>query len=113
MIPMGTVVTVVMLVGLIAGLVTLVWPRSAGWLTRSAGCIVVLAGAWNVFWYWLRHPTQYWGLAALVSGLLMLFVGGYLVSTLQSRRWVKRLLPVVLVLLLVAFLHYAYTIYHL
>jgi len=113
MIPMGTVVTVVMLIGVVVGTVTLLWPRSAGWLTRGAGCIVLLAGAWNVFWHWLRHPMEYWGLAALVSGILMLFVGAILVKNSPPRPWEKWLFPIGLALLALAFFHYANTIYHL
>lgn len=32
----------------------------------------MLAGVWNALWHGLRHLDQFWGLAALVSGLLMM-----------------------------------------
>lgn len=113
MIPMGTVVTVCMLLGLVFGLLTLIWPRAHGLVSRGVGVLVLFAGAWNVFWYWLRHPTQYWGIAALVTGLLMIFTAYYLLADARVTTFLRKAKPVVLVMLAAGFFHYANTIYHL
>jgi len=73
---MGIVVTVFMLLGLL-----LVWPRRPlrlhGLLKKPSvvtaiGTGVLVAGSWNAFWHGLRHLGEFWGVAALVSGLLMM-----------------------------------------
>jgi len=77
---MGIVVCVFMLLGLLV-----LWPwswadtrgprlRSAR-VTAAAGG-VLLAGAWNALWHGLRHLDAFWGIAALVSGLLMMASAG-------------------------------------
>lgn len=113
MIPMGTIVTACMLLGIIAGVVTLLWPRCHGVISKGAGVLVLFAGAWNVLWYWLRHPTQYWGLAALVTGLLMIAMAYYLLADNRVQPLLRKLKPLVLVLLSAGCFHYANTIYQL
>jgi hypothetical protein len=60
--------------------IAMAWPWSpalAAWrsrhtrLVRAAAGGIMLAGNWNALWHGLRHPDQFWGQAALVSGLLM------------------------------------------
>ena len=120
MIPMGSVVTVCMLAGVVGGVLTPARepdspqpPVFAQLVSKSIGFVVLAAGVWNIAWYWVRHPVSYWGLAALVSGLLMLWVSVYLLASQKVSPTVRRLKPVALVLLTLAFLHYAITIYRL
>lgn len=74
---MGIVIAVVMLLGALAlsPLPGLGWglvAQRAG-LTRALALALLAAGAWNALWHGLRHLQQFWGLAALVSGVLMSF----------------------------------------
>lgn len=73
---MGIVVAVFMLLG-----VLLIWPRprlQLGGLRRKPGMVgalgisLLLAGLWNALWYGLRHLGDFWGLVALLSGVLMI-----------------------------------------
>jgi len=116
MLPMGTIVTVCMLVGLLFA------TRLPGFnllqrlplvFRQCVGAIVFLAGAWNVFWYALQHLTEYWGVAALVSGILMMVTGAYIAKAEWLPVWLRKSMPVILALLLVAALHYGWTIYNL
>lgn len=73
---MGFVVNSFMLMGL---LLLWPWPSSlARWLqtrpttARAIAIGILLAGAWNTLWYGLRHLDAFWGIAALVSGVLMM-----------------------------------------
>jgi hypothetical protein len=73
---MGIVVSVFMLMGLL-----LLWPWPSA-LTKPLhrrpvrvkviAVGVLLAGAWNALWHGLRHLDAFWGIAALVSGVLMM-----------------------------------------
>lgn len=88
---MGIVVTVFMLLGL---LMALPWvPTELRFLRTTPALVDVLAsgqllvGAWNVFWYGARHPGAFWGLAATVSGLLMIAVALLLLVEHGSDRW--------------------------
>lgn len=73
---MGFVMTVCMLLGI---LLLAPWPpvgvgqwhrRPA--LARAMAMVVLLAGVWNALWHGLRNLNAFWGIAALVSGLLMI-----------------------------------------
>ena len=73
---MGIVVCVFMLLGLLV-----LWPWSAsdpGPQRRRSTAVtsiaigVLLAGSWNALWHGLRHLDAFWGIAALVSGILMM-----------------------------------------
>lgn len=46
---------------------------------HSVGVGVLLGGLWNVLWYGLQHLGEYWGNAALVSGVLMSVLSFYLI----------------------------------
>jgi hypothetical protein len=72
---MGIVVTVFMLLALLllspwpAQLVA--WRRAGPAACRTLAFGVLSAGLWNALWHGLRHLGDFWGIAALVSGLLM------------------------------------------
>ena len=107
---MGIVITV----ALLCALISLLWIKR---FNKSALLVVsmfsILAGTWNVLWYWLRHPVSFWGLAALVSGLALLVVG---LLTLQKTDHINISLisdvaiKPLLLILSVSFLLYAITI---
>ena len=87
---MGIVVTVAMLIGLLALLQSMSGVRMA-WLSNVAICriaavVVLLGGVWNALWYGLRHLEQFWGLAALGSGLVMIATGVALLTDFQSKQ---------------------------
>jgi len=83
---MGIVVTVFMLLGLL--LVSPWLPnrlrflRDNSALTGALGAGLFAAGLWNALWHGLRHLGDFWGLAALVSGTLMV---GVAVVALEER----------------------------
>ena len=114
MLPMGTIVTVCMLMGLLFAtrlpfLRTI--QRLPLWLKRAVSVVVFAAGFWNVFWYALRHLTEFWGQAALVSGCLMLVTSAYIFDAARLPPQLNKIRPVVLLLLLACFLLYGLTIY--
>jgi len=76
---MGIVVTIAMLLGLIMAL-----PKSCGPLStisnsaqfiHAASLLLVAMGSWNSLWYGLRNLDLFWGMAGLVSGIIMILVG--------------------------------------
>jgi len=115
MLPMGSIVTVTMLLGLLFATPYAVkstlkpLPR---WISYSVGVLVLLAGVWNVFWYALQHLTEYWGIAALISGALMMITAGYIMG-IKLPNWMSKIRPLVLIALLACMLHYGITIYRL
>jgi len=116
MLPMGTIVTVCMLVGLVfsSDLPGLNVTNKLPLLLRRIVAVVVLAaGCWNVFWYAMQHLTEFWGLMALVSGLLMIISALYILKLQSLPVWIVRIKPVVLLALLFCMAKYAHTIYHL
>lgn len=116
MIPMGTVVTVCMLVGLIYALVQLSVPgvrRLSSKVHAVPAVILGLAGAWNTFWHGTRNLTDFWGLAALASGIVMM-LGAYLIYRQGAAQvHLFNLRPLVLIALAGFFLLYAIAIYRL
>ena len=76
--PWGIVVTVFhvaghRVVGALAAGLALSWRRDQAACAAAAASLGVLAaGAGTLFWHGLRHPGMFWGIAALVSGLLMM-----------------------------------------
>jgi hypothetical protein len=120
---MGIVVTVFMLLGLLAAcpypLRVLSFFQGKPQLKQAIGIGLMLTGLWNSLWFGLRHWSEFWGLAALGSGLCMIVVACVLLwpvpSALGSQgsaaeqvgRTAKRLAPVALAGLLAAFLLYS------
>ena len=54
-------------------------------LRKTGACVVVAAGLWNVLWYGLQHFTEFWGMAALVSGVLMITTAAGLCDVVCNR----------------------------
>ncbi len=102
-----------MLIGVLFAAQLPVLSRTPTLLQKLIGALVLLGGMWNFFWYALRHLTEFWGIAALVSGVLMMIVGCYLIKESILPPWLVKLRPVVLVILLGYGLMYAITIYRL
>ncbi len=116
-IPMGTVVTLCMIITLvfshrISGLdLNRITPPL---ILRIIGCVTGAAGLWNVLWYGLRHPTQFWGLMALGSGLLMTLLSALLILPAERQpAFLRRLRPFALAGLLGFTLTYVVGIYRL
>lgn len=89
--PMGTLMAAAMLIGAlflalpVPGLVAHRGARDAPGMgrvaARTAGIVVALAGLWQLLWYVPRHATTGWGLAASLSGALLLAAAGMLLSS--------------------------------
>lgn len=113
MLPMGTIVTVCMFIGLLFATrlpVLNIAQKLPLKIRQTIGAIVALAGAWNFFWHALRHLNEFWGIAALISGALMMITGVYIFRAEWIPAKVRPLMPVVLVLLLACACFYAWTI---
>ena len=137
MLPMGTIMAVCMPIGVTALALTLVGPLASGGrarrtddvshetkrdtdgtarhraphpLLRAAGVVVLLAGLWNALWHAPRHLGQFWGQAALGSGLVMLLAATCLLAPTRLPSWSR---PLVLVALLGFALLYGVTLYRL
>ena len=67
---MGIVVTVAMLIGLVQYHLRVF--KGVG--ADLSGILLLLMGLWNALWYGLRHITEFWGVVALISGILMVVV---------------------------------------
>lgn len=75
---MGIVMAVVMLLGisvrwplpLLHNIVLSLRPISI----HVISTLLLLAGLWNSLWFGLRHIDQFWGIAAIVSGVAMVIV---------------------------------------
>ena len=73
-IPMGTVVTVCMLLCVLfanrfpVGALNTQVPQG---VLRVVGFVCAAAGLWNILWFALRNITHFWGQMALGSGLLL------------------------------------------
>ena len=113
---MGTVMTVGMLLGVLFAS-RLPWlglnrasPRP---LLIGVGVLVALGGLWNALWHAPRHLGEFWGQAALVSGVLMLIVAAFLVAPSKVPRALAAARPFVVLALLGCALLYGVTIYRL
>ena len=91
---MGILVAVFMLVGL---LMSLPWiPPGLRVLRAKPGVVdalasgLLVAGLWNSLWYGLRHLSEFWGLAALISGCVMTGVAILLLVERGSDAWRHR-----------------------
>jgi hypothetical protein len=88
---MGILVAAFMLIGL---LMSLPWVPPGLRVLRSKPRAVdvlasglMLAGLWNALWYGLRHLSEFWGLAALISGCVMFAVAILLIVEHGSGGW--------------------------
>lgn len=109
MLPMGTIVTCCMIAGLIFAVPPLAKgsPRAIRYII---GTLVLAAGLWNVLWYASQHFREFWGLAALCSGILMVITSIYILKSSWLPAFVRRAKPVILLMLLGFALLYAITI---
>lgn len=116
MLPMGTIITVCMLVALLAAapysVINTLKPLPR-WAALPIGFCVFIAGAWNVFWYAAQHISEYWGVAALLSGVLLMITAGFIVNLKRMPALLTRYRAIVLLALLGFMLHYGLTIYRL
>ncbi|MEM7563128.1 MAG: hypothetical protein AAF353_08785 [Pseudomonadota bacterium] len=110
MLPMGTIMASCMFVGLIIATPVKPLNRLPLWLRKTGAWVVLAAGLWNVFWYGVQHPTEFWGIAALVSGFLMLLTAMYVLKPSRLPVLLRPMKPLVLCLLLGCALLYAITI---
>ena len=94
--PMGTIMAACMVVGAVA-LALAPFARARTGAPRAAARLVgtplLVAGLWQLGWYFPRHPTEAWGLAALTSGACLLGAGAWCASSrVRARagaaRWV-------------------------
>jgi hypothetical protein len=95
---MAFVVSAFMLFGL---LMASPWVPSGLRVLRSRPAIVdvlasglLVAGLWNALWHGLRNLTNFWGVAALVSGLVMIAVADLLLVEHGSDGWRKQAVAV-------------------
>ncbi len=116
MLPMGTIMTVCMFMGVIFG--ARLWERNPlnklpRFVQISIAVIVLLAGLWNVLWYGVQHLGEFWGNAALVSGLLLLSTAYFIYRAQNIGKTGSILRPITLLLLSACCYLYGFTIYHL
>ncbi len=72
MLPMGTIMACCMFIGFFMSLPLASVRNLPAFVRQPIGYIFLAAGLWNVFWYAVQHMTEFWGQAALVSGILMI-----------------------------------------
>ncbi|NRA19956.1 MAG: hypothetical protein HRU05_05695 [Oceanospirillaceae bacterium] len=116
MLPMGTIMALSMLLAVIINTDLVLFrliKKLPTIMLNIVAIIVLCSGLWNVLWYAAQHLGEFWGNAALGSGLLMIISSGYALVPLKLPRWLNSVKPVVLLLLLGFFLLYAVTIYQL
>jgi hypothetical protein len=91
---MGIVVTVLMALGLLlskpfSSIKCNAFGRNhknVNWV----GITLFLAGVWNAFWYGLQHLGSFWGMAALISGVLMIFSSLLILSQSNNSSFVGK-----------------------
>ena len=113
---MGTIMTACMAIGLLFATrlpVVRELQKLPVFLTKIVAVVVFLAGSWNIFWYALQHLNEFWGVAALVSGVLMLLTAAYIFNSKLLPRVLQQVRPVVLFLLLCCSVIYGVAIYQL
>jgi len=95
---------------MLAGLAMSVLPilkKSPPLLRNLVGYIVLAAGFWNVLWYGVQHYLEFWGVAALISGLLLILTALDILRVGWIPKVLHRMQPLVLLLLLGCALLYA------
>lgn len=109
MLPMGTIVTCCMMAGLIVAVPPMAkaCPRL---IRHFIGILLLATGLWNVLWYASQHFREFWGLAALCSGILMVITSIYLLKASWLPAFIHSAKPVILLMLLGFALLYAITI---
>lgn len=110
---MGTIVTVCMFAGLLISGPPRYTKLFPGFMRKSLAIPVLAAGLWNILWYGSQHYLEFWGIAALVSGSLMVITACYVLFPSRVPQRLRRAKPLVLLLLLACALLYAITIYRL
>ena len=116
MLPMGTIMAGSMILGLIFAIriPALKWPQVIPSAIRKVvAAIMLLAGSWNTFWYASQHLGEFWGNAALASGVLMLLTSLYIFQGDRLPQIFRKARPFVLVMLFGCSLLYGVTIYQL
>ena len=123
---MGIVVTIFMFLGLLM-VSPLTWlslgaKRQNKAIANFIGFGLLLAGIWNAFWHGLRFLQDFWGLAALASGVFMIVIAIIILNCYASSqvanhpvvtsiyKVIKPLCYVWLVGLLASFLLYSITL---
>lgn len=107
---MGTVVTIAMLFGAIALFAA---DKLSNPLRRGIGVAVLLLGLWNALWYGLRHLGEFWGHAALASGIAMLLAAALILIETGMLRMAtppRAVRLIIIVALLASLLLYGITI---
>lgn len=113
MLPMGTIMAVCMLIAAIFSSQLLGLNKQPKGMRYSIAGLVFLAGCWNVFWYALQHLTEFWGIAALVSGCLMLICAGYIYNAKILPLFLQSIRLLIQFLVLLCSVLYGVTIYNL
>lgn len=112
-IPMGTVVTLCMLLTVLFA-TRLLGRLAPSWLLKTIGVIASAAGLWNVLWYAVRNIGEFWGMMALGSGVLLIVLGSTMIlPATRFPGWLTKIRPVLVIALLAFALYYAQTIYNL
>jgi len=107
---MGTVITFCMFAGLIVAAPAPYVDRAPRAFRVSVGYVVLAAGLWNVLWYSVRHITEFWGMAALASGGLLILTAFFIIAPNRLPGILRKARPLVLLLLFGCALLYAITI---
>lgn len=107
MIPMGTIVTFCMFTGLIVAAPAPFVKKTPRGFRVFIGYLVLTAGLWNVLWYAVQHLTEFWGLAALVSGILMILTATFIIKPNRLPKFIHQAKPMVMLLLFACALLYA------
>ncbi len=108
MLPMGTIVTACMFIGLAAAAPP--FKKLPLFIRKAGAWVVLVAGLWNVLWYGVQNYNEFWGIAALVSGALMVITALYVLAPSRLPGWLRSAKPFLLSLLLVCAMFYAITI---
>ena len=104
---MGIVMALAMLLGLVAS----TGKRFLGRLQpRIVAAVLIISGLWNILWYGVAHASEFWGQAAIISGLAMLLMAWFLSNQSKLKLFGWSALRVVQILLLICFLLYLTTL---
>ena len=107
MLPMGTIVACIMFAGFVIGQQNAIGEKIPLLLRKLVAVVVLAAGLWNALWYGLRHLTEFWGLAALISGILLVITAIYVLKPQILPAALLKARPLVLLALLACGVVYA------